>query len=60
VLHQSQAWGEKVFSRVFHAIVGRFLEEIGLRRHAMPCQSDAPRAIERSISALRIADLRLT
>ena len=56
VLHQSQPWLRRFFSRAFHAIVRVFL---GMRIQDTQCPAKVMRrvAIERIHSSLRIADL---
>lgn len=56
VLHQSQPWGRRFFSRVFHAIV-QALFWMNIQDTQCPAKIMRRAAIERIHSALRIADL---
>src|SRR6266478_3992134 len=58
VLHQSQPWGRRFFSRVFHAIIrALFWRKLNFADTQCPAKVMRRVAIERIHSALRIADL---
>ncbi len=58
VLHQSQPWARRFFSRVFHAIVrALFWRKLDFADTQCPAKVMRRVAVERIHSALRIADL---
>lgn len=56
VLHQSQTWLRRIFSRGFHTIVGA-LFWMGIRDTQCPAKVMRREAVEKILESLRIADL---